>query len=73
MKIRTMWTIRTIGSDENVSNSTHADGAGPLTGRQDLLNQSVREIQNALSGNGKLKINRKIRLKVRSLTAGLRP
>jgi hypothetical protein len=41
-----------------------------LTGRKDLLNQSVREIQNALSGNGKLKINRKIRLKVRSLTEG---
>ena len=39
-----------------------------MTGRQDLLNQSVREIQNALSGNGKLKINQKIRLKVRSLT-----
>ena len=53
---------------ENVSNSTHADGAGPLTGRQDLLNQSVREIQTALSGNGKLKINRKTRLKVRNLT-----
>ena len=53
---------------ENVSNSTHAGGAGILTGRQDLLNQSVREIQTALSGNGKLKINRKIRLKVRSLT-----
>ena len=53
---------------ENVSNSTPAQGAGPLTGRQDPLNQSVREIQTALSGNGKLKINRKIRLKVRSLT-----
>ena len=39
-----------------------------MTGRQDLLNQSVREIQHALSGNGKLKINKKIRLKVRSLT-----
>ena len=53
---------------ENVSNSTPTPGSIPLTGRQDLLNQSVREIQTALSGNGKLKINRKIRLKVRSLT-----
>jgi hypothetical protein len=42
-----------------------------LTSRQDLLNQSVREIHTALSGNGKLKINQKIRLKVRSLTEDL--
>ena len=54
--------------NDNASNSSHAGGAGILTGRQDLLNQSVREIQTALSGNGKLKINRKIRRKVRSLT-----
>jgi hypothetical protein len=53
---------------ENDSNSTPTPGSIPLTCRQDLLNQSVREIQSALSGNGKLKINRKIRLKVRSLT-----
>ena len=53
---------------QNDSNSTPIPSAGPLTGRQDLLNQSVREIQTALSGNGKLKINHKIRLKVRSLT-----
>jgi len=52
----------------NNSNSIHADGAGTLTGRQDLLNQSVREIQTALSGRGKYKINRKIRRKVWSLT-----
>jgi hypothetical protein len=50
------------------SHSIPAAGAYPLTGRQELLNQSVREIQNALSGNGKLKINQKIRLKVRSLS-----
>jgi hypothetical protein len=38
-----------------------------LTGRADLLNQSVREIRNALSGKGKFRINRKIRYKVRVL------
>jgi len=38
-----------------------------LTGRADLLNQSVREIQKALSGKGKFRINRKIQYKVRVL------
>ena len=38
-----------------------------MTGRADLLNQSVREIRNALSGKGKFRINRKIRYKVRVL------
>jgi len=38
-----------------------------LTGRADLLNQSVREIKKALSGIGKFRINRRIRYKVRIL------
>ena len=38
-----------------------------MTGRADLLNQSVREIRKALSGKGKFRINRIIRYKVRVL------
>ena len=41
-----------------------------MTGRADLLNQSVREIKKALSGIGKFRINRRIRYKVRSLKEG---
>jgi hypothetical protein len=52
---------------EIASKLSYAGGVGILTGRQDHLNQSVREIQTALSGRGKFKINRKIRFKSQSL------